>query len=152
MNRREALKKAAAAGAVGWVAPTLMSSPAFAQSGVCTPKCIPAGTPQYTAAGVSGSCGGSYVVVIPITLTQGSVTCPCGGDPVAGVATLTRAFPRGTRGQQTLTESVEVSCTDLSGDPCPLVCTVTATVNITGNPGNDCAQNSVSLISLQTTC
>jgi hypothetical protein len=39
IDRRSALKKAAAAGAIAWTAPMIISSTAHAASTVCTPKC-----------------------------------------------------------------------------------------------------------------
>ena len=153
VDRREALKKSAAAGAVAWVAPTLVSSRALAQDGVCTPKCAPLGTPTYTTSGPTGSCGGSYIVTIVINPVQGSVTCPCGFDPTLGNATLTRSFARNFRGEADLTQEVTLTCSDNATDPCEITCTVTATINITGNPGNSCSQNDVTLVgALDTDC
>ena len=78
--------------------------------------------------------------------------CPCGGTAQVSSPPLIRRFPRRFRGLATVTGSVTVQCLDQSGDPCPITCSVTVTVNITGNPGNSCAQSLVTVVRVQTTC
>ncbi len=152
VDRREALKKATAAGAIAWVAPTLGSSRAFAQDGTCTPKCIPVGTPTYTALTPVATCAATYNVTVAVVSSPGTVTCPCGGEPTLENATVSRSFPRRFRGVADLTGDVSLVCTDLAGDSCPVTCTVTVTINITGNNGNDCARNQATVVSVQTAC
>lgn len=96
MDRRSLLTKAAAAGAVAWSVPLLLSEPAFAGNGVCTPKCAPASfTPTLkgvdvcdndfaSITGFAGSAlqtfiGNSNKMAIISVQGPGSVTCPCGG-------------------------------------------------------------------------
>jgi hypothetical protein len=168
LDRRSALKKAAVAGAVAWTAPTILSHTAHAAPGEgCTPKCLPAGTPQFVTNPID-TCGGTYVVRFPLQLTGGSVTCPCGGAPIARVLTATTlgalsttiagnvvvvSFTRRARGAFRTNISVEATCVDRSGDACESgVCTGAITYTIIGNPGNDCAQTNVVGTNVSITC
>jgi hypothetical protein len=110
IDRRSALKKAAAAGAIAWTAPMIISSTAHADhlagNGVCTPACAPL---PFTIS-FSGKDGGDGKFGCPDDRTKfgvpnnsnkfgvfkvetpGTATCPCGiGDPVIIVS-----FPAGT--------------------------------------------------------
>lgn len=168
LDRRSALKKAAVAGAVAWTAPTILSSTAHAAPGEgCTPKCLPAGTPQFSTTPIA-TCGGTYLVRFPLVLTGGTVTCPCGGTPTATVVSATTlgalnttiagnvvvvSFVRAARGSFTTNIGVEATCVDRSGDACESgVCTGTISYTIIGNPGNDCARNNVVGTNVSITC
>lgn len=95
IDRRSALKKAAAAGVVVWTAPTLLSSTVSADH-ICTLKCAPQGAASVTLAGLGrkGDCrtdgppGGEsrvfYVDSVDFVDVGGTVTCPC--DPDGGTA------------------------------------------------------------------
>ena len=81
IDRRSAIKKAAAAGAIVWTAPTVLSQAASAQTGTpCTPKCSPA---TFTTVPLSGYgyCNGNGKKALFIYPTPGSgaFSCPCGG-------------------------------------------------------------------------
>lgn len=138
-------------GVAAWTAPVVLAQSAHGQEAVCTPKCLPSGTPQFTAT-PEGLCGAVYTVIVTLVLLPGSVECLCGGTPQVTPATLVRRFPRRFRGNADLTGNVRVQCLDQSGDPCPVTCRVTVTVNITGNPGNDCAQTNATVLRVVTTC
>lgn len=91
VDRRSALKKAAAAGAISWVAPAMISESARAQTpGTCTPKCLPLGSGTGLARG-SATCDGTgvrRVITFTVNLTGvQTFTCPCGGEPTVSVAT-----------------------------------------------------------------
>jgi hypothetical protein len=84
VNRRAALKKAAAAGAIVWAAPTIISESAGAQAAVCTPKCLPVGSGTGTAT-ATATCSGQGVrralnINVDLSAVQ-TFTCPCGGTP-----------------------------------------------------------------------
>jgi len=77
IDRRSALKKAAAAGAVVWTAPLVNSSPALAQTVSCTPKCS---TPTFTVdIDVFNYCPNQGSKWARVRLTPSNVTCPCTG-------------------------------------------------------------------------
>jgi hypothetical protein len=119
MDRRSALKKAAAAGAIAWTAPMILSSTAHADhdpagNGVCTPSCAPgAFTPTFSgrdggtgqpgcdndraAFGVPGNANkfGVFKVGAP-----GAVSCPC-SDVLSQVVI---SFPPGTVWSKSNTE------------------------------------------------
>lgn len=84
LDRRSALKKAAAAGAIAWTAPTILSNDAHAQTpGTCTPKCLPIGAGTGLAR-ASATCSGQGVnrtitLLVDLSAVQ-TFTCPCGGD------------------------------------------------------------------------
>lgn len=151
MDRRQALKRGVAAGAVAWTAPAVLGQTVSAADGTCTPKCVPVGTPQFTAT-LQDTCGAVYTVIVVPVLQPGSVRCPCGGTPVVNGSQLVRRFPRRFRGNADITGSVTIRCSDNAGDPCDVTCTLTVTVNITGNPGNDCAQTDVTLVRVVANC
>ena len=92
MDRRSALKKAAAAGAIAWTAPMILSSTAHAVNvgnGVCTPKCaIPSFTATISArdacdgeeAAIQASIGTANkiaILVFDIAPTVPVTVCPC---------------------------------------------------------------------------
>ena len=84
IDRRAALKKGVAAGAIAWSAPAILSQAAGAQApGLCTPKCLPAGSGQGTAL-ASATCAGRgvrRVITVDVDLSAvQTFTCPCGGD------------------------------------------------------------------------
>lgn len=81
VDRRKALKRIAAGGAVAWTAPTLLSSKAHAVEfipGGCTAKCTPIIAPP-SASGVSASvCCGATIVNRFVRATYAIVpNCPC---------------------------------------------------------------------------
>ena len=90
LDRRSALKQAAAAGVIVWTVPTLLSSKVSADH-VCTLKCAPSGTATVSlnGTGVKGGCvtgsppGGELrkFTVTNVSIGVGStVSCPCGGS------------------------------------------------------------------------
>lgn len=125
VDRRALLRRAAAAGAVGWTAPIILtSSPAAA--GVFTSKCAP-GTVTATASFVRGACR-SNNSDITITINFSGL-CPCGGTrlwctrkstptPVVTTTTSTLAFlvTVPVVSAITITGRVALGCTDRGGD------------------------------------
>lgn len=96
IDRRSLLTKAAAAGAVAWSVPLLMSEPAFAGNGVCTPSCAPKSftpvlrgvdvcaadftkIPEYNNANdpLKAFINNSVKLNILSVQAPASVTCPC---------------------------------------------------------------------------
>jgi hypothetical protein len=109
IDRRSALKKAAAAGAVAWVAPAITSESAHAQAPAgCTPKCLPVGAGAGTAT-ATATCSGQgvrRVLTIEVDLSAfQNFSCPCGGSPTIGVTSCTSNLGTctvGTGGQVTV--------------------------------------------------
>lgn len=92
-DRRSLLKKAAVAGSIVWIAPTIMASPANAACG--TPKCAPVGTVQLTVTArdacngesVAGVPTGNKIAIFTVGVTQ-TVNCPCdAGLPIVVIGT-----------------------------------------------------------------
>lgn len=96
IDRRSLLTKAAAAGAIAWTAPLIMSSPAFAGNGVCTPSCAPGAfspilkgvdvckadfnkIPGFAGSPLATFAGNSNKMAIISIQAPASTTCPCGG-------------------------------------------------------------------------
>lgn len=151
MDRRQLLKRGAAAGVVAWTAPVILAQQARAD-GVCTPRCLPAGTPEFGGS-ASGEClNREYRITVSLSVT--GVTCECGGapslDPPALIGTVAAGF-RGTV-QLATPNGINVTCIDGTGDTCSVNCQVTAQVQVAGNPGNDCARNTVTLLGLTSAC
>jgi hypothetical protein len=148
-DRRAALKRGAAAGAIVWAAPLVTTSPARAADGTCTPKCVPSASATVSAGAGSLSglrCG------YPLTVQITNQVCPCnptaalghtwGTGPTVDTGDIESvvATPNGTltflvrqltgdttsviTGQVTLT-----GCSDKAGDGCPR--TYTYTINLT---------------------
>jgi hypothetical protein len=104
IDRRSALKKAAAAGAIAWTAPMVLSSTVSAVgNGTCTPKCAPGSfSPVFAArdacdgeeAALAPFIGtGNKIAILKVTGPSG-LTCPCGvgvPDVVIGVPAFTEA-------------------------------------------------------------
>lgn len=154
IDRRSALKKAAAAGAIAWTAPTILSETARAQTpGTCTPKCLPLGSGTGLARAVATCTGQGLTRTITLNVNLSGIqtfTCPCGGDATVisrsctsnvgscsvgagGFITVTAAsrFFTGTFAVQiSLTETA--SCADRSPDDgdCLATCTTTVQVNV----------------------
>ena len=99
MDRRSLLTKAAAAGAVAWSVPLLLSEPAFAGNGVCTPSCAPGSfapilkgidvcktdfeaLPNFVSGGLKAFVGNSVKMAVISIQAPSSVSCPCGGVAV----------------------------------------------------------------------
>ena len=148
-DRRNVLKKAATLGAIAWTAPVVLSFPASAAA-ACTPKCLPVGTPHLTASTIDVCLNHAYRVTVTLTVTPGSVTCPCGGvatvivDGSTSGNTIVILRPKGFRGPVTENFTATVSCVDGTGDTCSTGnCSGQISFTIIGNPGNDCAQNRV---------
>jgi len=106
LNRRAALRRAAAAGAVVWTAPTVLSQSVSAADGTFTPKCEPTTTPAIQSSSDRTGCYPSVVrVSITIGAPPGAVLCPCStalvdaagpetiGTPTLGYLTLTSTTP-----------------------------------------------------------
>lgn len=89
LDRRSALKTAAAAGAAAWVAPTISARTVHAGAGnTCTPKCRPSGSGSGSAT-ASATCSGQgssrrLHITVDLSAFQ-RFTCPCGGTPTVGV-------------------------------------------------------------------
>ena len=125
VDRRALLRRLAIAGAVGWVAPVVVtSSPVSA--GVFTAKCAP-GAITATATWVRINCL-STTSAITITLTFNG-PCPCGGTkrwcvqkntpaPAATSTTATLSFPVTVPagGSTLITGKVALGCADRDGD------------------------------------
>jgi hypothetical protein len=154
IDRRSALKKAAAAGAIAWTAPTILSNTAHAQTpGTCTPKCLPLGSGSGLAT-ASATCTGNGIrrtITLNIDLSAvQTFTCPCGGQPTVtsrtctsnvgscnvgagGTITVTgvgRFFTGTLLVQITLSETA--SCPDRSPDDgdCFATCSTTVSVSV----------------------
>ncbi|MEP1123837.1 MAG: hypothetical protein ABJH68_08115 [Ilumatobacter sp.] len=124
IDRRTLLGKLAAAGAVGWVAPTILSS-SPAAAGIFTAKCAP-GNVTATNAFVPVNClnNGSNVT---ITITFNG-PCPCGGTRIwcsqrntpttsaSSTATVLSFLQFVPIGSVTITGRVALGCTDRDGD------------------------------------
>jgi len=144
VDRRRLLKRAAAAGAIAWTAPVVLSDRVSAQVGTCTPKCVPQSAGTATAI-ASISCtgnGNNRVVIVTVQLTaQPSYSCLCGGTAtvtgrtvtvnrgtltVAGGAnTFVVNLGRGSPGVLDVFVNESVTCVDRSGDNCTRSCTTT---------------------------
>jgi hypothetical protein len=125
LDRRALLRRAAAAGAVGWVAPIIISTSAVS-AGVFTAKCAP-GSITATATFVRINCLAS-TSSITITITF-SGPCPCGGtkrwcaqkntpSPIVSSSAATLSFPVTipAGGSTVITGKVALGCADLDGD------------------------------------
>jgi hypothetical protein len=125
MDRRALLRKAAAAGAVGWTAPVILSS-SPAAAGVFTAKCAP-GNVTASASFVRTACR-SNNSDISITINF-SGPCPCGGtalwcaqknSPTPAVSTTTSTLvfvvTIPIRATITISGRVGLGCTDRDGD------------------------------------
>ncbi len=140
IDRRAALKKAAAAGAVAWTAPIVLSSTASAQV-VCTLACAPTVATTVTGTATSQPCvagipPGQQPILFVITInTGGGATCPCGGNPtflvVPSIVTAVQNQP-GTS-TRTFPVTITVTCRDENGRPVSRVCTATGTFTFSGN-------------------
>ena len=148
------LRKAAAAGTVAWVAPTVLSSQVSAGAvGACTPKCVPQGTPRFTPSFQTSCRSQTYTVTVTIAVDPASVSCPCGGLPQVTSSPVVVTRPKGFRGEVTTDSfTVTVVCDDNSNDPCPIECQGTVSFEIVGNNGNDCARNRIVDASADFTC
>lgn len=87
LDRRAALRKAATAGAIAWVAPTVLSSEASATT-ACTPKCAPVGGGSFTGTLLRTSCGPQGPLNEPhpngfqiVNASAAGAGCGCGGAP-----------------------------------------------------------------------
>jgi len=124
-DRRSLLRRAAAAGAVGWTAPVLLTTE-VALAGVFSAKCAP-GNVTASASFVRTACAGaSSTIVITINFAG---PCPCGGaavwcsqknspTPTVSSATSTLSFPVTVPifSTVTITGKVALGCTDRDGD------------------------------------
>jgi DnaJ-class molecular chaperone len=152
IDRRSALKTAAAAAAITWIAPVITSQSAHAQEvDVCTPKCLPVGSGTGTAT-ASATCSGQGVrrrlnVEVDLSAFQ-SFSCPCGGEPTIGVTSCTSNFGTcsvGEGGQVSVSYFARgftgvldfviqltgtASCPDRSPDDGDCVATCTTTVSV----------------------
>jgi hypothetical protein len=124
VDRRALLRKAAAAGAVGWTAPVILTSAPAAAAGVFTAKCAP-GNVTATASFVRTACRNNNSD-IRITIVF-SGPCPCGGaqlwcarkvSPLVTSSTSTIVFtvttPIGVI--VNISGQVALGCTDRDGD------------------------------------
>ncbi|MDQ3176058.1 MAG: twin-arginine translocation signal domain-containing protein [Actinomycetota bacterium] len=140
IDRRAALKKAAAAGAVAWTAPIVLSSTASAQV-VCTLRCAPTVAATVTGTATSRPCNpllppGQQPILFDITINRGGgATCPCGGNPTFMVNPSVVAAIQNQPGNSTSTFTViiTVTCLDRDGDRVSRECTATGTFEYSGN-------------------
>jgi hypothetical protein len=150
-DRRAALKKAAAAGAITWVAPSIVSDKALAVDslpGGCTAKCAPSDSVSVT--GVvrllecveGGPAGLQGVAAEILSLVFSGESCGCGGTPIIVDAQKTRIEvgdiivlgARPGNNPLTLEVSVSVVCTDRAGNEVSRPCSGTlATESVSGN-------------------
>lgn len=89
LGRRSALKKAAAAGAIVWAAPAIVSDRALAVNTVCTPKCAPdTGGSVFVGADVYCEPGNNGAKWLKVTIgSTGNTlgTCPCQNGAVSTI-------------------------------------------------------------------
>ncbi|MEI2704723.1 MAG: hypothetical protein V9E89_05515 [Ilumatobacteraceae bacterium] len=138
LDRRAALRKAAAAGAIVWSAPTVLTTPASAQV-ACTPKCAPLVGGQFTATVFTVTCqrNGPVNDLHPYTFRLGNIAstgsaCGCGGSvtvALSGATTFTVGPNQWTHGYCPPNDHVgrfgstsggaaiyaDISCTDRRG-------------------------------------
>ncbi len=138
LDRRSALKKAAAAGAVAWTAPTILSETAhavdFINGSTCTAKCAPPTPPSVTGTITYIDCAqgippGQQPVRANITEISASAECPCDGTNVEVIAPPQNVEVRprpGNISQGLFNFAVEIRCSDRSGDVIVRQCTGTA--------------------------
>lgn len=168
-DRRQAVKRAAVAGAVAWSAPVVLSSRAQAMDGTCTPKCLPVAGPS-TAPGISRDClgnGSNRVVRIVLTgVNPVPVNCPCGGDAVLGQLQVTSSAGAAAVNGTTVTifiltgfpSTFEVtatqtaSCNDRADDPCESTCTTVYRVSVGFSNNGNCNGFSQSVAVLRSSC
>lgn len=152
VDRRQAVKRAAVAGAVVWSAPVVLSSRAQAMDGTCTPKCFPVAG-QATLPRITGTCEPRprRGTIVLSNVNPAPVSCPCGGDAVlgqlqvtssAGAAavngtTVTIFFLTGFPSTFEVTATQTASCNDRADDPCESTCTTVYRVSVGfSNNGN----------------
>lgn len=142
-DRRALLRRAAAAGVLGWTTPVILSSET-ASAGVFTSKCAP-GTITATASYVLVSCLPT-TSIITITISF-SGPCPCGGTklwcaqknspaPTVSGTSSTLSFSVTIPIFSTITISgkVALGCTDRDGDTQYAVYNWTMTASDNGGP------------------
>jgi hypothetical protein len=97
-----------------------------------------------------------YAVTVTLSLDTVSspVTCECGGTATLQNGILQSRLRPGLRGPITFFSNpdVLVTCVDASGDDCSVSCSVEVDVLITGNPGNDCSRNVVTVTAVRAGC
>lgn len=150
IDRRSALKKAAAAGAVVWTAPVLLSDSAQAVDilpGGCTAKCGPSGSVFVSGSATAQPClpappppGQQEVFGVIDDATAGAGSCGCDSEalvtvttPAAGTSFLVRPKP-GSDQNGEFDIVATVSCVDRAGNTISSTCSATATAFI--QPGN----------------
>lgn len=124
-GRRDLLRRAVTAGAVGWTAPVILTS-AVAHAGVFSPKCAP-GTVGASASFVRTACDRTSAT-LQITITFSGL-CPCGGGafwctrknsptPAVTGTTSSLAFSvtLAAGGTITITGKVALGCIDRDND------------------------------------
>jgi hypothetical protein len=147
IDRRSALKKAAAAGAIAWTAPTILSQTAhavdFINGSTCTAKCAPPTGVTVTGTITYIGCAqdippGQQPVRASITQISTTAGCPCGGAVVEVIAPpqTVEVRPRpGNVNQGVFDFIVEIRCADRSGDVISRQCVGTS---ITANKPGSC--------------
>lgn len=153
IDRRTLIKRSAAAGAVAWVAPTVLATPAhavdFIPGTTCTLKCVPVVNDQSGRPFAVGSATIEPCLPGPPGLQRVRVTvnsfeplpgagCPCGGDPVVEVGDqdiVGQTFTLARPGTQTIEFEVDLTttCIDRSGDRISITCVTQAASNASGN-------------------
>ena len=149
----EALKKAAVAGGIVWVAPMMVYSRVSAQAG-CTAKCAPtlSGPVAIDVVGTKGPCDtvtnpGQFTRVFnvtSVTVRFPAVVCRCGGSATATMSptTFTYVDPFDNQGVRDVilgTTALTVTCQDRSGRPISMTCTANVRARFSGScagPGN----------------
>jgi hypothetical protein len=160
VDRRALLRNAAAAGAIGWTAPVILSSGPVS-AGVFTAKCAPGAVTVSSVSFVRGACR-SNNSDITITINFAGV-CPCGGTrlwctrkstptPVVTGTTSTLVFlvtvpVLSPIAPITITGRVALGCTDRSGDTQYAVYNWSMTAQDNGQPC-DTVINTISGVTL----
>ncbi len=148
LDRRALLRKVAAAGAVGWTAPVILSKPAAA-SGTFTAKCEPTGTLSGTTTNVQWLTCTFGTSNIQISLSFSGGSCPCGGTKLWCTAKTAPGTPFSSSsstlvyqvgvpfaGTTNVSGQVAMGCTDRDGDVQWLVYDWTMSVSDTGGACN----------------
>jgi hypothetical protein len=155
VDRRALLRKAAAAGAVGWAAPVILSSGPVA-AGVFTAKCAPGAVTAGASFTQTGCTNNDTTLRITINF---SGPCPCGGTqqwcaqkntptPAVTSATSTLVFTVVVpiRGSTVVNGKVGLGCADRDGDRQFAIYNWTMTASDNGNACN--VANSITAVTL----
>lgn len=139
LGRRDALKKAAAAGVVVWASPALLSSRVSAVD-VCTPKCAPSNVVSFSGTATKIVCDSGAPGLQPVkwnigTVSTGSATCACGGTATVVVEGGNIIDVEAKPGRQSATFPITatITCFDRAENALVKTCTGTGTLQESGN-------------------